>query len=119
MLSYEYKQRLREFLQSHFREAGDARLETVFRFLLLPRVGPQDPVGPGTAVLLQSGPAQFVALLVPQGGGHVTAFEGQPVQVLTMDSPLGQAIAGRRIGERVEVAMPGRASRVYELLGSA
>lgn len=119
MLTYEFKQRLREFLQSHFKEMGDARLETVFRFLLLPRVGPDDPIGPGTVALLQSGPARFVAFLVPQGGGLVTAFESQPVQVLTMDSPLGQAIAGHRMGDSVSVEMPGRPSRTYQVLETA
>lgn len=117
MLSYEFKQRLRQTIQDHLREEGDSRLETVFRFLLLPRMQEGDPVGPGTLALVQSGQARSLAFLVPQGGGLVLAFEGVPVQILTLESPLGSAIAGHSVGDQVQVEMTGgRPPRIYQIL---
>jgi hypothetical protein len=48
-----------------------------------------------------------VVLLAPAGGGERIEIEGGVVLVLTPGSPLGAALAGRRPGDDVEVALPG------------
>lgn len=54
-------------------------------------------------------------LIMPKGGGQSVIFEGQSVQVITAESPLGQALMGRKVGEEVEV-QTGSILREYEIL---
>jgi len=54
-------------------------------------------------------------LIMPKGGGQSVTFEGQPVQVITGESPLGQALLGRKAGDAVEV-QTGALLREYEIL---
>lgn len=54
-------------------------------------------------------------LIMPKGGGQSVTFEGQPVQVITSESPLGQALLGRIVGDAIEV-QTGTILREYEIL---
>ncbi len=54
-------------------------------------------------------------LIMPKGGGQSVVFEGQPVQVITAESPLGKALMGRKAGDEVEVRT-GSVLREYEIL---
>lgn len=54
-------------------------------------------------------------LIMPKGGGQSVIFEGQAVQVITAESPLGQALMGRKAGDEVEV-QTGPILREYEIL---
>lgn len=54
-------------------------------------------------------------LIMPKGGGQSVVFEGQAVQVITAESPLGQALMGRKVGDEIEV-QTGPVLREYEIL---
>lgn len=42
-------------------------------------------------------------LIVPQVGGYVTEIEGKPIQVLTPNSPLGEALLGKKVGDKIYI----------------
>lgn len=54
-------------------------------------------------------------LIMPKGGGQSTVFEGQTVQVITAESPLGRGLIGRKVGDLVEIET-GTKRREYEIL---
>lgn len=54
-------------------------------------------------------------LVMPKGGGQSAQFEGRLIQVITVDSPLGKALIGRRTGDLIEIET-GSARREYEIL---
>jgi transcription elongation GreA/GreB family factor len=54
-------------------------------------------------------------LIMPKGGGQSVVFEGQTVQVITAESPLGRSLIGRQVGDAVEV-QTGPVLREYEIL---
>lgn len=57
--------------------------------------------------------SQYVFIL-PRGGGLSVSLEGQTVQVITPESPLGKALIGRECGDAIEVRM-GDATKEYEI----
>ena len=63
----------------------------------------QDPIQIGAWVKLELNGKRSQCLLVGQGGGVSVVFEGETVQVITPQAPLGDSLLGRRVGEVVEV----------------
>lgn len=53
--------------------------------------------------------------LAPQGGGMKVELEGAEIQVVTPQSPVGQALLGKHVGDVVEVRTQ-RGVREYEIL---
>lgn len=73
--------------------------------LLQPR--PLDVAAPGALVELEDEDGDAtIYLLAPAGGGETLELDGVRVLVLTPQSPLGAAIAGRGEGDSVEVELP-------------
>ena len=89
------------------RQEVDLIKQAILMLRFLPRfeLGPQDLVCPASLVELawEDSRKTTWVLLVPSQGGWVTEHEGAPVQVLTPRSPLGEALLGRKRGERVSV----------------
>ncbi|MCM2324272.1 MAG: GreA/GreB family elongation factor [Oligoflexia bacterium] len=54
-------------------------------------------------------------LIVPQGGGLVTKVDDRPVQVITPNSPLGEALMGHKTGDSVKVELGGK-TREYRVI---
>jgi transcription elongation GreA/GreB family factor len=80
-----------------------------------------DPVALGALATLSDADGDatsdaFIVLVAPHGGGHQLA--GGRVRVVTPVSPLGRALLGRRVGERIEVSTGGR-ERQLEIVGVA
>ena len=48
---------------------------------------------------------------MPVGGGTTLENAGVRVQALTLGSPMGQALTGRKAGEAFELELPGRRIR--------
>lgn len=98
------------FLNDELAEAGPERaaeirrLLQMYRFLPVREFGPDDVVCPSALVglELQGGPTTHF-LIVPSGGGLVTRIEGLPVQVITPQSPMGEALMGKKAGDQVVV----------------
>jgi hypothetical protein len=53
--------------------------------------------------------------LTKRGGGFTVDVEGTKVQVVSVASPLGQALVGRRVDEEFELALANGARREYEV----
>lgn len=84
-----------------------SRLQLMYRFLPIRELGAEDVVCPAALVELQFGAARAFYFIAPQGGGLITEVDGHPVQVLTPRSPIGEALMGRRVGDRVQVQTRG------------
>jgi hypothetical protein len=122
---------LERYWQDQLRDsAGDeGRRAEVERQLLqvrfLPRRehrDPEDQIVPSTLVeietISQGGSAVTTrswCYLIPTGGGLVLAVGGQPVQVLTPQSPLGAALLGHKRGDVVSVAV-GKGTRRVQVV---
>jgi len=66
-----------------------------------------DVASPGALVTIADEDGdEAVYLLAPAGGGERLVVAGCDILVLTPQSPLGAAIAGRRRGDAVEVDLP-------------
>ncbi len=105
---------IRSYLESELADAKDpkspraeelARLLVMYRFLPLREYGADDVACPAALVELEFQGTTAFYFIAPQGGGLVTRVEGKPVQVLTPNSPLGEALMGKKVGEQVRVEM--------------
>jgi hypothetical protein len=103
-----------EMIQKHLEEelveenSGEENSELkrallMYRFLPVREFTTEDVIAPGCLTELQLGSRKAWYLLVPQHGGLVTQFEGNPVQVITPQSPMGEAILGKRCGDEITV----------------
>jgi transcription elongation GreA/GreB family factor len=99
----------------------DPRIQELERALLMYRFLPirdfdaGDVVAPASLSELELSGRKMWVLLVPQHGGLVTQFAGQPVQVVTPNSPLGEAMLGKKQGESFRV-QAGTGTRDYRIL---
>ncbi len=78
---------------------------TQYRFLPTREFKENDVVCAGCLVELELQGRKAYYYLVPAGGGLILAMDGKPVQVITPQSPLGEAILGRRLGDLVQVSI--------------
>jgi len=66
--------------------------------------GADDAIAAGALVTADEDGEPVRLLIAPHGGGIVLSGN---IQVVTPRSPLGRALIGRRVGDDVEVALPG------------
>lgn len=102
--------------------AGQAKLATelaaaigAYQTLALPAFGPDDAIVTGALVTLEAQGARAVYFLGPQRGGMELEIDGSSVLVVTVASPLGRQLVGRRSGETVMIAGRG-AQRPHTIL---
>ncbi len=88
---------------------------TMYKFLPLRDFTESDVVCPASLVELQLGERRAYYFVVPNGGGLVMRVGGEPLQVITPQSPLGDALLGKKVGDPVSVATQG-APREYRIL---
>ncbi len=100
----------------------DERAEALRRQLLMYKFLPQrdftpeDVICPAGLVELEINGIHSYYFIVPSGGGLVTRIDGQAVQVITPQSPLGEVLLGKKVGESVQV-MAGGKPRKYRIIG--
>ena len=87
----------------------------MYRFLPVRAFTREDVVEPVSLIELEFSGRSFWVLLVPQHGGLVTQHEGKPVQVLTPQSPIGEAMSGKKVGDTFTV-QTGSGARQYRIL---
>jgi transcription elongation GreA/GreB family factor len=88
---------------------------TMYKFLPVRAYGDQDVVCPSALVELELTGRRAYYFIVPSGGGLIMKIDGNPVQVITPQSPLGDALMGRKVGDQVRVATAG-APRDYRIV---
>ncbi len=75
----------------------------------------QDAIGPTALVEVCLNEKTSFVLIMPKGGGQSTLFEGQAIQVITPDSPLGRTLIGKHTGDLVTFEA-GQKTREYEII---
>lgn len=93
-------------------------LITMYRFLPARPYEGHEPIIPTSLVRLKIGEATTYSFIVPRGGGFITSVEGVPLQILTPNSPLGEALLGRKSGDKVSLEVRGQ-NREYIIVASA
>lgn len=68
-------------------------------FMEVRAFGPDDAIGLSALIQLEAGDEERWVLLAPAGGGRKLAADGGSVDVVTPESPLGKALAGRYEGD--------------------
>lgn len=87
----------------------------MLRFLPRKKYEPSDWIIPSSLLKLKLGSVVLFALIVPSHGGLITSWEGFALQLITPSSPLGEALVGKKQGDRVNVEIRGTI-RTYEIL---
>ena len=111
---------LEEELESATTPEAKSELDSLlmmYRFLPSRPYAGDEPIIPTSLVRLKTGAATTYSFIVPRGGGFVTTVEGVPLQVLTPNSPLGEALLGRKSGDKVSVEIRGQ-NREYLIVAS-
>jgi len=93
------------------------RLLTVYRFIPVRDYLPEEPIIPSSLVELDLTGTRAFYFIAPQGGGLVTRVDGKPVQVITPQSPLGEALLGKKTGDTIDVEIRG-GTRSYRVVAS-
>lgn len=88
----------------------------MFRFLPVRNYSDEDVIVPSALVTLETSQRLAHYFLVPSGGGWITEHEGKPLQVLTPQSPLGEAMNGKRVGDTFQMEMR-QGVREYKVIG--
>lgn len=86
----------------------------MLRFLPRRQYEPNDPIAPGSLVLLETEGKQSLCLVVPAHGGLVTRWQDYALQMVTPESPLGAALLGKKAGDQVQVQL-GQVVRQYQI----
>ncbi|MBI3543561.1 MAG: GreA/GreB family elongation factor [Deltaproteobacteria bacterium] len=86
------------------KRAEDIRAQLhMYKFLPVRDYGKDDVACPGALVELEHKGRRSFYFVVPAGGGLVMSIDGNPIQVVTPMSPIGEALMGRKAGETFEV----------------
>ena len=116
-------QEIKTHLEEEMRDSTDSsqiealkRIKLVYDFLPIREYDPSDVIVPSALVELEFSSTSAFYLVVPSGGGMVTRVDGFPVQVITPDSPLGEALLGKKMGDQIEVKFRG-GLRQYTIRG--
>lgn len=88
----------------------------MYKFLPVRPFTSDDVICPGGLVELELNQMHAYYLIVPAGGGLVTRVEGKAVQVITPNSPLGEALMGKKVGDAADVQVGGK-PRHYKVVG--
>ena len=74
-----------------------------------------EPISSTALVEVELNNKKSFVFVMSKGGGLVLEFEGQAIQVVTPNSPLGEAIIGLKTGDMAMVEVGAR-TREYEIL---
>jgi transcription elongation GreA/GreB family factor len=88
---------------------------TMYKFLPIRDYGVGDVICPASLVELELSGRHAFYFLVPNGGGLIMKIDGHPIQVITPNSPLGEAMLGKKVGDVLEVSVKGSA-RSYKIV---
>ncbi len=85
------------------------RMANVYRFIDLKDFGPDSPITATAVVELRSEDGRkALYFLMPNGGGMSVDWEGKKVQSITPQSPIGEALLGKKQGDEISVSVAGK-----------
>ena len=87
----------------------------IYRHLELKDFKREDKIEATALIEVELNGKRSYVFLMPKGGGQIIQFEGNPVQVITPVSPLGEALLGLKAGDDAVVER-GTGLREYEIL---
>ncbi|QDK38021.1 GreA/GreB family elongation factor [Bdellovibrio sp. NC01] len=90
-------------------------LLVIYKHLEPKMFGPNDPISATALVQVELNDKKMFFFLMPKGGGLNIDFEGQRIQTITPNSPLGEALLGLKVGQ-VAIVEKGDQVLEYEIL---
>lgn len=90
-------------------------LVAIYQHIDLVNFKSEMPISATAVVELDCDGKRTYYILMPKGGGMSTSLEGKLIQVITPQSPMGEALIGRRVGDEIQVDIQ-RSSRDYEII---
>lgn len=88
----------------------------VYRFVDVKKFGASDPIAATAVIELRSEDGRSAHyLLMPKGGGMNATWNGKKVLTITPQSPLGEGLLGRRVGDEVTIRVEGT-NRDFEIV---
>ena len=91
------------------------RLLTLFKLFPIRHYSKEDPIVPGALIELEFNKKIALYFLVTHGGGTLIQVDSQVIQLITAQSPLGDALLGKKQGDLVEVESRGT-TREYTVI---
>ena len=89
------------------RAAEVMRAIDIFKALPIRDFASDEPIDIGAVVALEAAGERTVYFVGPCAGGTEVELERKPVLVITLQSPVGQQIVGRKRGERLQIRLGG------------
>ncbi len=97
------------------RAAELEELLAIYRHIDLKTFSATTPIAATALIELDFEGTSSLYLLMPKGGGMGATWEGRPVQVITPQSPLGEALLGKKAGDYIQVQIQ-RSKKDYDIL---
>jgi transcription elongation GreA/GreB family factor len=89
---------------------------TIYKYLEIKDFNGQTPVAATALVeLLDANDKKSKIFILPKGGGLSVQWQSQTLQVITPNSPLGEAVVGLKVGDGFLVEIGAR-SKEYEII---
>lgn len=102
--------------QSRQAAEAEAAIEEYEKLAMTARsFGPEDGIEMGAYVELKGKEENACYFLGPRAGGTEIIYEKREVLVITVQSPLGQQLLGKKQGDKVQLEIAGRKS-VYQIM---
>ena len=85
-----------------------------YQTLILRKFDPKTPIDLTALVELETDGERMFYFVGPKGGGLEITHKGEEIFVITPESPLGKELVGKKVGERIKLALrgPGMEMRV-------
>ena len=97
------------------RVADMKEVHAIFENLPLKEFNENSKISSTALVELNQNEKITFVLIMPKGGGQTCKFEGQQIQVITAESPLGKALIGKCCGDFIDLET-GSTRREYEII---
>ncbi len=78
-----------------------------FEMLVTRKFGPGEPIDLGALVELEQKGERTLYLIGPQAGGTEVVHDGREILVITLRSPLGEQLQGKKEGDRLQLVLSG------------
>lgn len=87
----------------------------IYKNLDIKNFADKDPIASTALVEVELNNKKSFVFIMPKGGGQILKFENHSIQVITPNSPLGEALLGLKVGATAIVEI-GTQVREYDIL---